>query len=71
MDKLHVISWGNSEQTKLIREPRSPSDFVTNSYGESWDSFCEKSRGVPGSRTNESQLKKDNKFEIENAWAFT
>ena len=20
------------------------SDFVTNSYGESWDSFCEKSR---------------------------
>ena len=22
------------------------SDFVTNSYGESWDSFCEKS-GVP------------------------
>ena len=36
------------------------SDFVTNSYGESWDSSCEKS-WVPV---------KKNKSEIENALAF-
>ena len=37
------------------------SDFVANSYGESWDSSSEKK--------HESQLKK-NESEIENAWAF-
>ena len=36
------------------------SDFVTNSYGESWDSSCEKSR-VP------EKKKKKNETEIESA----
>ena len=39
------------------------SDFVTNSYGESWDSSCEKS-WVPVKKN------KKNKSEIENALAF-
>ena len=34
------------------------SDFVTNSYGESWDSSCEKINHEYQSRTIESQLKK-------------
>ena len=44
------------------------SDFVINNYGESWDSFCEKSwvpvwnQWVP--------VKKKKESEIENAWAF-
>ena len=36
------------------------SGFVTKSYGESWDSSCEKS----------CVLVKKNEAEIENAWAF-
>ena len=35
--------------------PRYYSDFVPNSYGESWDSSCEKS-WVPVHLTDESQL---------------
>ena len=44
------------------------SNFVTNRYGESWDSSCEKS-SKSQSRTSESQLKKKNKSEIEKGWA--
>ena len=35
---------------------QTSSDFVTNSYGESWDSSCENHESL--SITNESQLKK-------------
>ena len=46
------------------------SDFVTNSYGESWDSSCEKS-WVPAVITSESHFKKTRSpIKIENAWAF-
>ena len=44
-------------------------DFVTNSYGESWDSSCERSLvPIQNQWVSESQLK--TKSEIENAWAF-
>ena len=43
------------------------SDFVTNSYGESWDLSCEKS-WVPFQ--NQWVPVKKNKSDIENAWAF-
>ena len=43
------------------------SDFVTNSYGESWDAFCEKS-WVPV--MNQRVPVKKHESVIENAWAF-
>ena len=43
------------------------SDFVTNSYGESWDSFCENS-WVPVK--NQRVPVKKHESVIENAWAF-
>ena len=44
------------------------SDFVTNSYGKSWDSSCEKS-WVPVQNQCVSVQKNESKIEI--AWVFT
>ena len=44
------------------------SDFVTNSYGESWDSSREQI--VSPSPEPSSPSSKNYKSEIENAWAF-
>jgi len=65
-----------------VRAVPPPSDFVTNSYGESWHSSSKKNHEslsrtneaqlknhVSQSRTNEAQIK-NYESEIENAWAF-
>ena len=45
------------------------SDFVTNSYGKSWDSSSEKS-WVPAVHNQWVPVQKNKESEIENAWAF-
>ena len=38
-----LLEWGGEREALLSSHQTFGSDFVTHSYGESWDSSCEKS----------------------------
>ena len=67
--KINSSVYGDNILFCLYRKNVStPTDFVTNSYGESWDSSCEQIMSPNPEPMSPSS--KNNTYKIENSWAF-